>query len=99
MKTFEKRAFLNLLNTGLTADQIAKICNDMELRLSNYGGSKYIVENGELIYRHDYGDRVYTETIKSVYDLEFYTEEKLISIEYSQEITPDIIQALRNAQM
>ena len=91
------KQFSDLLNTGLKAGQVARILSDKDIRLSTYGWSKYTVENGVLIYHHHYGDDSYSENVESVDDLTFYDRSNRSDFEYSQEITPEMVKALRNA--
>ena len=89
-----KKRFKDLLNTGLDAGQIASIAKKEALRLSTFGWSKYAVEDGVLKLHYHFGNEEYTEDISSVYDLNFFDEDNG-DFEYSQTITADMIQALR----
>ena len=91
-----KTRFQNLLNTGLSAYQIARVCEQENIRLSVMGWSKYAVEDGVLNFHHDYRGEEYTEDIQSAEELNFFDPARVAAVADAQTITTDIIKALRS---
>lgn len=91
MKTIKK-----LLETGMKAYQIEKVCNERGIRLSVMGWSKYAVEDGVLKLHYHFGSEEFTEEIQLVEELSFFDNENVADFEYQQSITADMIKALRS---
>ena len=85
----------NLIKTGLKAYQIARVCKERNLRLSVMGWSQYAVEDGVLKLHHNYFGEEYSEEVSSVEELDFFDEGNVRDFEYPQDITADMIKALR----
>lgn len=91
MKTFK-----TLINTPLSACQIERVCREWDIRLSVFGWSQYYVQDGILMYHHQYGHQEYDREVSSVEELDFFDPERVADFEYSQAITADMVKALRS---
>ena len=87
---------LNLLSTDLKSGKIAKVLSENYVRLSVMGWSKYYVEADKLIHHHHLGDDEYISVVSSIDEINLFDEDYKHSFEYSQEITPEIIRALKS---
>ena len=88
---------LSNLLSSLKAGKIAKVLSEKGIRLSTMGWSEYYVLDGKLMYHHHYGDNEYTEVVSSIDEITLrneYEDEKS-SFEYYQEITSQIVKALK----
>ena len=87
---------LNLLSTDLKSGKMAKVLAENSVRLSVMGWSKYYVEDGRLIHHHHLGDDEYISVISSVDEITLFDEDCKHPFEYSQEITSEIVRALKS---
>ena len=88
---------LNLLKSGLKSGKISRVLSENGIQLSIMGWSEYYVLDGKLMYHHHYGDDEYTEVVSSIDDITLrneYEDEKS-SFEYYQEITSEVVKALK----
>lgn len=86
---------LNLLKSGLKSGKIAKVLSENGIQLSIMGWSEYYVLDGKLMYHHHYGDNEYTEVVSSIDDITLRNEDERSSFEYYQEITSEVVKALK----
>ena len=93
--TSMKETFLFLMSTHLSAYQVERECKERGVRLSVMGWSEYAVENGVLKLRHNYCGEEYTEEVSSVEELNFFDEGNVRDFEYPQDITAEMVKALR----
>ena len=87
---------LSLLKTDLKSGKIAKVLDENSIRLSVMGWSKYYVEDGRLIHHHHLGDVEYISVVSSIDEITLFDEDCKSPFEYSQEITSEMVRALRS---
>ena len=88
---------LNLVSV-LKAGKVARVLSENGIRLSTMGWSEYYVLNGQLMYHHHFGDDEYTEVVSSIDEVTLRNEyeDKKSSFEYYQDITPEMVVALKS---
>ena len=87
---------LSLLSTGLKSGKIARVLAENSIRLSTMGWSKYYVSDNKLIHHHHLGDDEYISVVSSIDEITLFNDDCKHDFEYSQEITPEMVRALKS---